>query len=210
MPRLRSALARLLELEGQLATTADDAVLQARVATSSWLRFGLGLHEGAGWPGAQAAASLAAAAEDFTGNWSTFWAYRRCLIELQPPGEAPVRFGIDGQTPAPPLPAHSLAVITAWNPNSVPCDESVNRRANHRLAAELKARGARYWAAVNAPDSPFCEESFAVIGVSRDDAFAMAERQGQRAIFYVERNRPFLVARRRGQVVAWEGRWAAG
>jgi hypothetical protein len=134
-------------------------------------------------------------------------AYRRCVIEIAPPGTAPVRFRIEGRTgPPPSFPASTFAIITAWNPGGEPRpNERANRRANERLAAHLDARLVERWPATNAPGSRFCEESFAVLGLDLDEAWRLGEAFGQRAIYYIDRGRPLLVARRRGRVVAWEG-----
>jgi hypothetical protein len=58
---------------------------------------------------------------------------------------------------------------------------------------------------VNAPRSRFAEESFAVLGLDLDEAWRLGEAFQQRAIYYIDRGRPLLVARRRGRVVTWEG-----
>lgn len=61
------------------------------------------------------------------------------------------------------------------------------------------------WPATNAPGSRFAEESFAVLGLDRDEAWRLGEAFQQLAIYYVDRGVPLLIARRRGRVVAWEG-----
>lgn len=208
VPVLVTALENLLYLDGRTRPDSPDRhALLGFVAESRWLRFGLGLSPDEPIGGVEDA-SLAQAADDFGKHWQSWMAYRRCVIEVSPPGMAPVRFRIDGQGTAPPtFPASTFAVITAWNPGGEPRpNERVNRRANDRLAAHLDARMVERWPAVNAPGSRWREESFAVLGLDLDEAWRLGEAFQQRAIYYVDRGRPLLVARRRGRVVTWEGR----
>jgi len=155
---------------------------------------------------------MAAAADEFGRNWKTWMGYRKCVLELEPPGGAKVRFRIEGGTEAAPaeFPASTFAVITAWNPGGHERpNERANRRANEQLAAQLDARMVERWPAVNAPGSRWREESFAVLGLDVEEAWRVGEAFQQRAIYYVDHGRPLLVARRRGRVVTWEGRLGA-
>jgi len=209
---LTSALGNLLYLDGRtMPDSPDRAALLHLVAVSRWLRFALGV--GAAEPMPQDDdAGLAAEADDFAHHWQSWMAYRRCLIEVSPPGRAPVRFRIDGSADPPAeLPASTFAVITAWNPGGEPRpNERANRRANERLAAHLDARMVARWPAVNTRGARWRDESFAVLGLELDEAWRIGEAFQQRAIYYVERGRPLLVARRRGRVVTWEGSLSAG
>jgi hypothetical protein len=107
--------------------------------------------------------------------------------------------------PAHDFPASTLAVITAWNPGSGEPrpNPRANHRANERLAAHLDARMVERWPAVNAPKTRW--EEFCVLGLSLDEAFRIGEAFQQRAIYYVDAGRPYLVARRRGRIAKWAG-----
>jgi hypothetical protein len=204
---LTTALTNLLHLDGRTVPDSPDrAALFMFVAQSRWLRFALGIAADERIP-EDDDAGLAAAADDFAKQWQTWMAYRRCVIEVKPPGTAPVRFRIEGpKAPPPTFPASTFAVITAWNPGGEPRpNERANKRANERLAAHLDARMVERWPATNAPGSRWREESFAVLGLDLDEAWRIGEAFQQRAIYYIDRGRPLLVARRRGRVVTWEG-----
>ena len=213
MSELTRALADLLQREGcTLPDPLDRGAWLDAVAGSRWLRFALGI--GPGEPIPDDDAGLTVAAEEFARHWEIWQAYRTCEIELQPPQTKPVRFVIDPDGPAKnarvpeSFPAATFAVITGWNPGSGEPrpNPAANRRANDRLAAHLDARMVERWPAVNAPRSPrWREESFAVLGIDLDEAWRLGEAFGQRAIFYVDAGRPYLVARRRSRVVKWEG-----
>ena len=208
---LTTALTQLLYLDGRtMPDSPDRDALFAYVAGSRWLRFALGVAPDEPMP-QDDDAGIAAAADEFGKRWQTWMAYRRCTVEVSPPGTAPVRFRIDvapgaPKAPPPTFPASTFAVITAWNPGGeARGNPQLNRRANERLAAHLKARMVEKWPAVNAPGSRFAEESFAVLGLDRDEAWRLGEAFQQLAIYYVDRGVPLLIARRRGRVVTWEG-----
>lgn len=209
MSQFTQALTELLRLDGRTPpdTWENLALLQA-TARSPWLRFALGIPEGAPMPVDEQ--GIARAARDFAAAWDVWAAYRACVIELQPPGSVQVRFTIDpaarGELPSS-FPAATFAVITAWNPGSGEPrpNDNLNRRANQRLAAHLAARMVECWPAVNAPDSRRREEAFCVLGIDLDEAWRIGEAFQQRAIYYVDRGRPLLVGRRRGHVVTWQG-----
>jgi hypothetical protein len=210
MPPFHRALVELLEANGTTVPDRNDrAGLLAAVTASSWLRFAIGVDDGETTPPGADEGVMRAAIE-FTRDWQLWMAYRACVIELQPPGERPVRFCIDptlpGATPTR-FPASTFAVITAWNPGSGEPrpDDRANRRANQRLAAHLDARMVERWPAVNAPGSRWREESFCVLGIDLDEACRIGEAFQQRAVYYVEQGRPFLVARRRDRIARWEG-----
>lgn len=205
-----NALTELLLADSKTVPDRYDVLsLIAVVQSSSWLRFAIGLREGE-LVAPQDGDAIAKAAREFVRDWDKWMGYRTCVLELRPPGQTPVRFGIDPSVPgAAPrnFPASTFAVITAWNPGSGeprPMSKS-NQRANERLAAHLDARMVERWPAINAPGSRWQEDSFCVLGIDLDEAWRIGEAFQQRAIYYVERGRPFLVARRRGRVSAWEG-----
>ena len=212
MSAVTTALRNLLHLDGK--TVPDqlerDALLSV-LGRHAWLRFAIG------WPAGEPPPTrddeaLTRAAHEFAQTWQIWRAYRECVIELHPPGAPSVRFCIDPVAAAhghPPtsFPASTLAIITAWNPGSGEPrpDDRANRRANERLAKHLDARMVERWPATNAPSSRFSEESFAVLGIDLDEAFRIGDAFQQRAIYYVDKGRPLLVARRRGRVSTWEG-----
>jgi hypothetical protein len=215
VPVLTTALENLLYLDGRTSPDSPDRLaLIDFVSSSRWLRFGLGVGPEEPMP-LDDDAALTAAADDFGKNWQSWMGYRRAVIEVTPPGTSPVRFRVDsvpGEPAAPPptFPASTFAIITAWNSGGAERgNPGLNKRANERLAAHLDARMAGRWPAVNAPGSRFREESFAVLGLDLDEAWRLGEAFQQRAIYYVDRGRPLLVARRRGRVVTWEGNLCA-
>lgn len=210
-PVLSTALENLLYLDGRTRPDSPDRqALLGFVAESRWLRFALGIAADEKIPEG-VDASLAQAADDFARNWQSWMGYRRATIEVQPPGFGTVRFRIDGNGDAPPtFPASTFAIITAWNPGGEQrANPQLNTRANERLAKHLDARMVARWPAVNAPGSRWREESFAVLGLDLDEAWRLGEAFQQRAIYYIDRGRPLLVARRRGNVVTWEGKLVA-
>jgi hypothetical protein len=215
LPVLSHALENLLYLDGRTTPDSPDReALLLRVGHSRWLRFALGVAPEGPLPDDDD--GLALAAEDFARRWQSWMGYRRAAIEVSPPGSAPVRFRIDrpsdkgAPSPLANFPASTFAVITAWNPGGEPRpNERANRRANERLAAHLDARMVQRWPAINAPRTRWAEESFAVLGLELDEAWRIGEAFQQLAIYYVDRGRPLIVARRRGNVVAWEGTLSA-
>lgn len=111
-------------------------------------------------------------------------AYRSAVYEVDLPGGT-VAFRIGGARPRGlPLP---LAVITAYNPGLERPGEAANREANRRLEAELSRRGLRYLQGRGRDAAGgHVEPSFAVLGMPREDALALAAAFGQAAIVYVD------------------------
>lgn len=211
MSEMTAALRDLCQLDGKtFPDTLDPQAMLTMIGESPWLRFALGVAPDEPMPAGDPN-GIERAAREFCALWPIFSAYRECVIELAPPGAPRVRFFIDpasarGRVPES-FPASTFAVITAWNPGSGEPrpNERANRKANERLAAHLDARMVERWPAVNAPGSRWREESFAVLGIDLDEAWRIGEAFGQQAIYYVDRGRPLLTARRRGRVVSWEG-----
>jgi hypothetical protein len=210
MSTVEKALTHLLQLDGK---TVPDGIglepLLKMLGGLPWLRFALGVQPGEPMPAGDEE-GLRSAAVEFSTGWAIWEAYRTCAIELRPPNSPPVRFAIDPAVPGTPpaqFPASTLAVITAWNPGSGEPrpNPRANIRANERLAAHLDARMVERWPAVNAPKTRWEEESFCVLGLSLDEAWRLGEAFQQRAIYYVDQGRPFLVGRRRGRIATWEG-----
>jgi len=80
--------------------------------------------------------------------------------------------------------AATIHVITAWNPGDERPTPAENDAANARLFDELADRGLSPMRAIGAdPDSPHFEESWAVEGLTDDDAREIGAKYGQVAIF---------------------------
>lgn len=75
------------------------------------------------------------------------------------------------------------AVITAWNPRSQPMPRAWNRRAQHFLLAELRARKdiRTIRAAVGVGASGWRESGLLVVGADADSLRALCLRHGQLA-----------------------------
>ena len=75
-------------------------------------------------------------------------------------------------------------VLTAWNPGDERPSREENDDANEKLRIELVSRGLNPCRAVGAdPDSEHAEESWAVHGLSDDEARALGTAFGQVAVF---------------------------
>jgi hypothetical protein len=75
-------------------------------------------------------------------------------------------------------------VITAWNPGDERPSREENDVANEELLTELLSRGLNPCRAVGAdPDSDHAEESWAVVGLSDEEACALGAAFGQVAVF---------------------------
>lgn len=91
-----------------------------------------------------------------------------------------------GKAPPSPLPADTVAVITAWNPGLNRPTERDNRAANQRLEPAVEELGYAYLPAVGrSRDGAHEEPSIAVLDISRADAISLGSRFGQAAIFWV-------------------------
>lgn len=78
----------------------------------------------------------------------------------------------------------AVHVLTAWNPGISRPGRKANDAANARLFEELVARGLKPVRAVGAdPDSEHAEESWAVVGLTDDEAREIGRRFGQVAVF---------------------------
>jgi hypothetical protein len=86
-------------------------------------------------------------------------------------------------------------VITAWNPGDARPTREENDEANQALFDELVQRGASPVRAVGAdPDSSHSEESWAVTGLTDDDAREVGAAFGQVAIFRLMRRTQTVVS----------------
>ncbi|HET9482938.1 MAG TPA: DUF3293 domain-containing protein [Xanthomonadales bacterium] len=76
-----------------------------------------------------------------------------------------------------------FALLTAWNPRSVPTPSDVNVAAQARLVAELERAGARVVDAVGRnAESSWVEPSLLAPGLAVEDADRLARAYGQNAI----------------------------
>jgi hypothetical protein len=117
--------------------------------------------------------------------------YRDALYEVDLPGGTVV-FRIGEAAPAGlPVP---LALVTAFNPGtSRPCEE-VNQAANRRLEAEVTRRGWPSFPARGRDEAAtHIEPSFAISGISREDALALGKMFGQAAVVFVDGDRVRLL-----------------
>lgn len=90
-----------------------------------------------------------------------------------------------------PEPCH---VITAWNPDSLLTSEDENTEANARLAATIIRHGGTVERVVGrSSDSTWSEDSFLVVGVSREQAVEIGRSFGQLAIFELDRHSVHVV-----------------
>lgn len=109
--------------------------------------------------------------------------YERAVYEAElDAGHVVFRIGQEPRGAAPPT---SLAILTAWNPGHERPGEGFNRMANERLAAEIKKRGyACHPATGRTEDGMHDEPSFAVPGISIEEAAKLGRRFRQAAFFY--------------------------
>lgn len=76
--------------------------------------------------------------------------------------------------------AAGYALLSAWNPQSIPCDEADNRRADEALRARLAAQGYRCRAAfASAQDRSWRERGWLALDLAPDALDGLARRFGQ-------------------------------
>ncbi len=81
--------------------------------------------------------------------------------------------------------ARSVGLITAWDPNSIPRLEAVNRQADQTLYRELVEAGLVCRAAFSsAANRSWREPSWLVAGMTADHFDALSRRYGQLATLY--------------------------
>lgn len=94
-----------------------------------------------------------------------------------------------------------LHVITAWNPGAERPGLALNRAANTRLLADLRAGGVSVWPAVGRdPQGSHAEESWAVIGLPLPVVCELGRHYAQVAVFEIV---PGMQ-----RVVACDGSWS--
>ena len=90
-----------------------------------------------------------------------------------------------------PEPCH---VITAWNPDSLLTSGDQNGEANDRLEATIIRHGGAIEPVVGrSSDNTWNEDSFLVVGVSREQAADIGQSFGQLAIFELDRHSVHVV-----------------
>jgi Protein of unknown function (DUF3293) len=93
------------------------------------------------------------------------------------------------------LTVSKLCVITAWNPGSLRPGLEVNRSRNAQLLNRLRRLGCETHPAVGSShDGDHREESYAVVGATRDDVLALGREFGQAAIFEITPERLTVVS----------------
>ena len=81
----------------------------------------------------------------------------------------------------------SWAFITAWNPYSESMEDVFNQKANERLESEIKSFS--YYKGLGIPDGNSAwkpEESFLILGISKERAYQLGAQFEQVAIVYGE------------------------
>ena len=88
-----------------------------------------------------------------------------------------------------------LHVITAWNPGDERPSREANDEANDRLRGDLLAHVDQVWQALgSSSDGAHAEESWAVVGLSRDVAMMLGRRYGQVAVFEIHIDRQWVIS----------------
>jgi len=81
---------------------------------------------------------------------------------------------------------HSVSIVTAWNPFSVPQSEDVNLSRNATLKSDLAKRGLQSLPAVGRDSNgPWFETSFAVLDVDRATLNELLVTHEQNAVVHV-------------------------
>lgn len=88
--------------------------------------------------------------------------------------------------------AATFAIITAWNPESKRLSDIDNKQRNEALKEELTGLHMQTMWAGNR-DFSWKEESFAV-AISRERAIELGKKYQQNAIYFIERERLFLLS----------------
>lgn len=84
------------------------------------------------------------------------------------------------------LPEKGYAFITAWNPGSEPVSSARNLKQNSMLEKIITQKQYIYFEAKGIPHQQGWqpEDSFLILGITRDDAAALGREFNQRAILY--------------------------
>jgi hypothetical protein len=83
------------------------------------------------------------------------------------------------------------AYITAWNPKSERRDDSVNFAANEKLKQDIRAMGYETSPGVGRDHhETWHEDSFLVLGISKEEAIELGKKYEQNAIVVGKLNQP--------------------
>jgi hypothetical protein len=120
-------------------------------------------------------------------------AYESALYEVLFPA-GPVTFEV-GEAELPgPYEAQSLTVVTAYNPGTQRPTLQENEAANARLRQRIERAGWRWFPAAGYDPGRIHEEpSFAVLGLSEEEALALSAEFRQVAVLYVSAGRARLL-----------------
>ena len=112
-------------------------------------------------------------------------AYRATRVVVSLPGGDVVLAAADERAgPLPPELRPTAWILTGWNPWSQDTTSAENERRNRALEASLSALSVAFWPAVGcARDGDWSEASYAVVGLTAEEAIALGQRFEQNAIF---------------------------
>lgn len=95
----------------------------------------------------------------------------------------------------------SVHVLTAWNPGKDRPGDVINREQNQALRLRIEAMGHSPFSAIGRdPNSDHAEESWAVVGLTDQEAIALGRAFGQVAVFRISGSRQTVL----GCVDEWE------
>lgn len=135
------------------------------------------------------------------GDRSLLGAYRETRWTVSSPdGPTEIAVGERVDLDLIPVPA---AVVTAYNPRSVPCTPALNEAAQSRLQREIAAAGFRYLPAlargVGQEPSDWNEPGFLVFDIDQATAVGLGLRYDQNAILWISGDgTPSIVSARAG------------
>ena len=208
---LTVALTNLLYLDGRtMPDSPDRDALFDYVGASRWLRFGLGVGPDEPMPHDDDAGARRRGRRVRQALADVDGVSRAASSRCRRRADAPVRFRIERRRAS-----------TKRRRRRFPRRRSRSSRRGTRAASRgrtssstgaptsgwrrISSAHGRALAGDERAGIALREESFAVLGLDRDEAWRLGEAFQQLAIYYIDRGVPLLVARRRGRVVTWEG-----
>ncbi|MEK8088267.1 DUF3293 domain-containing protein [Thermithiobacillus plumbiphilus] len=102
-----------------------------------------------------------------------------------------VTFRIGG--PLPDCLRRPFALVTAWNPRSVPLNRELNESRHAALRAQLDLEDWKYLPARGEGTNSWVEESLAILDIPLERALKLARQFGQNAIVWGDGQRSELV-----------------
>lgn len=103
--------------------------------------------------------------------------------------------------------AETLHVITAWNPGDLRPAREENQSRNVELRADIEAMGLSVLSALGSdPNSEHSEESWAVFGLTDEQAIALGAKFDQVAVFQITGSRQTVLGCKDGWQVSREVR----